>query len=222
MKLHPLLKNKDQLDIIHQILDDKVIYFDPQAPEIQEKTIEAGYEIGERLGFSSEDINVYYRPNFKEFINGNLTMYKEMFELFMDSLKSKNSLLKKIKASFFSLGAISLELEWAHWFWVVDSLDSISFDIAQKKIKKENLTDFEKIVQSITREEKLNYVNEHYVQVNDYMWVSETDPTCLIYDNEHKPYALKNGWSKDQIGEILVEWFFEMTNVRVQHVVRTH
>ena len=59
---------------------------------------------------------------------------------------------------------------------------------------------------SVTEQEKLEYLREYYISLTPYLWISKTDPSCFYYDNKHKPYALKHGWSKEQVGEILSEW----------------
>lgn len=92
------------------------------------------------------------------------------------------------------------------WLWVVDSLDTISYDLAKELKISPN---------DITYEQRLRHVKENMIELAPYLWVEESDPTVMVYDPKQKPYALKKGWSNEQLGEILQEWFYLLTEEKI-------
>lgn len=218
-EFHPILKDKEfYKKILNQISTERILLFSPQSQEIEKRNPDENYPIKDRFGFSSEDINVIWTPSFIEYFKDNINAFKEGYNFFLE--EKNKTFFKKVQSFFKAFSFVEFTFNWTGWFWVVDSLDSISHDIViekSRKINKQSKTKFDYFleVSKISYEERIKYVNKNYIKVNNNMWISESDPACLIYDPINKPYGLKDGWTTEQIGEILSEWFFVMTSEKV-------
>lgn len=212
--------------ILNEALDERVLFFNPQAPEIAPEDSEDGQKSKARYGLYSEDINGFYSPNFKEYCESLVSQYKDGVELYQDFINAPKTTLDKVLNKFSvvlsyikALNFIDFSLTQEYWVWVVDSLDTIRYDIVdetyRRKTKVFQKDVYEEKAKNITREQMLDYVCKNYEQVSERMWVSTTDPTVIVYDNLAKPYKLRDGWSVDQIGEILSEWLEMMSGKEI-------
>lgn len=172
--------------------------FSPQTMEIS-----PGDEDGmfKRSGFYAEDVTGFWMPdNFKTYIEANISAFKEAMEEF---------------GFFQAFGFLSLSLPWSGWAWVVDAKKTIPDEIVMNKIAelrranrgKKITYNYEEMVSQITPEEVQDYLSKNYLQISPAIWVSESDPSCFIYDEAFKPFALSDGWSSAQLGEIFEEWY---------------
>ena len=187
-----------------------VLKFSPQASEIQPEEDINGYTVPSRHGFYAEDITGFYNPStFKTYASANWTNFKEAWEEF----------------GFFSaFKFLSLIPPWTGWAWVVDSISTVKTDIIDDRIraeksslkKEEMYKKYKELAAAVTDEEVLVELQKHHIKINDRLWVSAGDPTCMIYDNKAKPYTLKDGWSAQQVGEILEEWTYELFKLKVK------
>lgn len=234
MKTHKLLENHDRYQkLLQEAEEEGILFFNPQAPEIQKEEDEGGYKIPARYGLNSEDINGYFTPTLKEYFQGIKDQYKAGLELYSEFIRPSNTLLgkalnclKKAGAYIKALNWIQPSIPWASWIWVVDSLATIPHDIIREQDREKkgryihNPEEYQKRIASVSREECIAYLDKNYVKVAEGMWVAENDPGVIVYDNSLKPYSLADGWSNDQVGEILTEWAEVMAGVKVLAVLR--
>jgi hypothetical protein len=102
----------------------------------------------------------------------------------------------------------------------VDAKKTIPHDIAREKatqarINKQKVLPYEELLAQVSELEAENYLKHHYTQIAPAIWVAPQDPTCFIYDEKYKPFQYKDGWSTEQMGEILEEWFEALTGHKV-------
>lgn len=229
VKFHSLLENHILYQkLITEALEERVLFFQPQAPEKSLNQVSGEYPIADREGLYSEDISGYVTPTIKDYFKLNWESYLEGYAVYTESLVPAKNIFQKIKNDFRKLSAlvkalnfVSFSTPWTHWVWVVDSLDSVAHDIVIKEMRKNHsysMDEYKAQVQKITREQKIAYLDSIYLKISDRMWVSETDPGVIVYDNHQKPYQLKDGWSYEQVGEILSEWVLLMTGEKVQAI----
>lgn len=214
MQSHWQFINLDKLPQLKGILtlaeSTGVLKFSPQSSEIQPEEEVSGYTVPSRHGFYAEDITGFYNPStFKTYVQANWSNFKEAWDEF----------------GFFSaFKFLSLIPPWTGWAWVVDSITTVRSDVVDQKIraersgkKKDEMNQkYKELCDAVTEEEILAELKKHHIKINNNLWVSTSDPTCIIYDNKAKPYALKDGWSAAQVGEILEEWCQELFRLKVK------
>lgn len=234
MKFHPLLdqvsdQNIHYKKILTESLTEGVLLFNPQAPEIQLPEMDGDSLMIERFGLYSEDISGYWRPNLSEYFNGIIGSYKDGISLYSESVKIPKTkfdnpryLAQKLLASLKALGFIQWSTPWATWIWVLDSLDTISYDVAtiQSRSIPRKDQDLTLLASKVTYEQQLQYVKDNYFELAPHLWVAKNDVGVIIYDPKAKSYGLKNGWSFEQVGEILSEWFKHMTDEPIRAKIR--
>jgi len=163
-----------------------------------------------RNGYSSEDITGFYVPDsLLDYIKANIMNYIESVKEF-----------GFIKAFSFC----SFKLPWSGWVWVVSSVGSIGYDLIDSMIREEENPEKKELLQknyheyakSFSRDEIYYYLNSHFLKLSAHIWVNRNDPTDLVYDEKYKPYNLPDGWSTEQLGQILAEWFKEITNQSIE------
>lgn len=121
------------------------------------------------------------------------------------------------------------------WVWVCDSrysvLGSESWELAEDILAQEmgyadSLDYFEKtkkilynhgndkvkpLADKLRTEEpervwQYFVTSNKYIQVADYMWVSENDPTCFVIDEKVTPFDLRDGWSGQGLTRPIAAW----------------
>lgn len=152
----------------------------------------------ERHGYSCEDITGVWNPD----------SVGAWFKCQLENFKSYYEDFGFLSA----LGSLSLRLPWSGWVWVIDSKNTIIHEIAMEKWRKvskneKTATKYDDLVKAVCPVEVITYLNEHYVLLNENLWVSKTDPSVMVFDEGAKPFKYKDGWSKEQLGEILAYWY---------------
>lgn len=234
MNFHLLLdqvsdQNIHYKKILTEAYKERVLLFNPQAPEIQLSEMDGDSLMIERFGLYSEDISGYWTPNLREYFEEIIESYKVGVSLYSEMIKyPKNKLDKprylaqKLLASLKALGFIQWSTPWATWIWVLDSLDTIAYDVAtiQSRSLPRKDQDLTLLASKVTYEQRLQYVKDNYFELSPHLWVAKNDVGVIIYDPKAKPYGLKNGWSFEQVGEILSEWFRNMTDEPIRAEIR--
>lgn len=168
--------------------------FSPQSLEIQEEDKEN--HIPKREGFYCDDINGFWLPDsFKTYIQGNIENFKEAYNDF---------------GFFAAFKFLSLKVPWSGWAWVVESKSTVKHEIAMVKwrqLKKSDKHKYDDLVKAVCPLEVNAYLKENYIQLSPACWVGKKDPSVIIFDEELKPFALKDGWSTAQLGEIFEHWY---------------
>jgi hypothetical protein len=169
-----------------------VLLYSPQTDETQIR------EDSESRGYSSEDITGFWRPGLKTYITGNVKSFKKAWQDF---------------GFFTAFKFLSLTSPWSGWVWDVSSFSSLSFYVAEAKLSELSLDERKKSRKriresalAVTQEETIKYLEADYQKVGEGMWVSKTDPSVIIYNEQLKSFDLPDGWSTEQLGEILEEW----------------
>lgn len=190
--------------VIKYAKEEGVLFWGAQTEESYKDIAEDGILIKEKNGFIAEDLNGFFYPSLKDMFELNYKWFVENREEF---------------GLFYALKQLDFSRPWSRWVWVVDSIDTVVYDIADEKFdrKRHRGEDYEKILLTITKDDVTKFLGENYQQLTPAIWVSSSDPTVMIYDKEKKPYGLKGGWSKDQMGEILEEWFKAVTDQKIQN-----
>lgn len=131
------------------------------------------------------------------------------------------------------------------WIWVVDSLklsmeeaaNELAEDILAQKMghkdsldlyeKTKNFVDFDeskKIAQDFLKNKHnqvFSFMMEKggLIQITNCLYVKESDPTCMVFDEKFLPFDLKDGWSFESIAAIISYWmliFYKQTvNVQI-------
>lgn len=122
----------------------------------------------------------------------------------------------------FTVATIPFRRVWHNWVWTVESFDVIRNDMAEAEMEKLGIeytwqardvytAKFAEIKAAYTLADIFGYLSEHYYpiasQVFFTVWVSKTDPTVIVANEEFYKYDLKDGWSDKMIGFIIQEWF---------------
>lgn len=193
----PLVKK-----VLEYAKDNKALKYSPQAVEEEE---------GRRKGYYAEDVTGFYYPeSFRDYLTYNIDAFKKAKEEF---------------GFFKAFQFLSIYWHWSSWIWVVDSKDTIKDDVVDKIIQATGKNQNERLlmrqkhseyVAKVTDEEVTKELLENYDQISPAIWVSKKDPLVIVYDKKYKPYAYKDGWSKEQIGEILSEWLFVISQEKIE------
>lgn len=191
-----MIKNNERtISVIEYAKHKGVLKYSTQSVETEE---------GRKSGYSSEDVTGFWKINLKSLINGNIETFKEMKEEF---------------GFWKALSFLHFSLTVSGWTWVIDSKDAIKHELTMMKIRegrKNNYDQYKEVYNTITEENINEYLNEHYTKITPSLYVSNTDSTVMVYDEKLKPFALPDGWTTNQLGEILEEWIEHVGNVRVK------
>ena len=178
-----------------------VLVYSPQSLE----TDDAG--LAKRKGYSAEDVTGFWSPGVKDYFCGNYYNFIKAWEEF--------GFLSAFKF-------LSLSSPWSGWTWVIDSSRAIAHEIIDSKIKKMSKKEQElarlnyaSLINKVTKEEIFESIKSDFEKINDAIWVSKHDASVIIYDEEFKRYLYPDGWSKEQIGEILSEWLEVVAQVKL-------
>lgn len=188
---------KDHPRLIQQLRYAKLtgkLLFSPQSSEIQEE--DKDNYVPYRAGFYAEDVNGFWVPDsYKIYFKANYENFMEAWEEF---------------GFFAAFKFLNFALPWSGWCWVIDAKSTIKHDIAMEAYRKNNRktnTSYDDLVAAVTAEQVNEHLKANYTQLSEGLWVSESDVSCMIYDEDLKPFALEHGWSKEQMGEILEHWY---------------
>jgi hypothetical protein len=200
IKGHPRL-----ISLIELALWTGKLKYCPQAyeTEIDEETKEV-----RRDGYYAEDVTGFWMPrDFSTYIESNVTAFKEAREEF---------------GFWAAFKFLTLSLPWSGWCFVVDAKKTLAYEIVDEyyadqvqKGHKRNYQDYDQKVNLVTPEQINEKLKQDYLQIHPAIWVSPQDPTCFIVDEQLIPFAKKDGWTTNQMGEILALWFEAMTGKKV-------
>lgn len=188
-------------------------------------------------GHQCEDIYVrlYLNPFSLDFYPHYLSKIKMWIKTsYEESLEDKVT-IKGIKKFFSWLHGMRsyLYLYDDHWTFVIDSFQSLKDDIAEE-ILAEKIGDHEKalkliksnrnsykqqydqVYSELSHEFIENYLAKDYWQINSYMWVLKTDPTCFVINEKIRKFDLPTGWSAKEILNHLGRWYYWVVNERVE------
>jgi hypothetical protein len=119
------------------------------------------------------------------------------------------------------------------WIFVIDSLSStiteISYNMAEDEMArklgyKDRITHYKKTKKIFSYDDVLKLAKEieknkkeqillemekeiGIIKVSDHIWINEADPGVMIIDETLIPFDMKNGWSPDQLAQIVEIWF---------------
>ena len=191
--------------VINSIIADaksrRVLYFTPQANEIEEEYTEPNTEhtTARREGLWCEDIDGYYSPTIKDWLKFNIEGLKEAYE--------KKEL--KYLSSYLRLGMV-----WSQWAWTIDSIKSVKYEIAFENYRKTKV-DPDIYFDKVSDAEIDTYLSEHYVKASDCLYVGKNDPSVFVADERVVPFDMKDGWSMKKLEEIMSLWHEAMTGEKV-------
>lgn len=154
---------------------------------------------------------------------------KEIYSLWFEpSSKVVPWKIKHWKTNFlFTLRLIkTISIFESSWVWTVQSLSVLKDDIVDEMMVNSEETDkcsalaAVELGLNLTRKDILNYLNKHYIKINGFMWVLQSDPTCIAVDEYAVSYDLKDGYSNYEIISVLEIWFLELFSKNITVVER--
>jgi hypothetical protein len=176
-------------------------------------------------------LNLFKTRDLKIFLKQTVELMTDIFYLWFFKTKKVTPWLPKFWKDNFKT-TINLiknaNLMQKDWVWTIEALSVFKSDIIEIKISEMSLPDGEciykvqwddkkryieywkEIEKGITRAELLKQLNEKYIQLNEYLWVSKNDSTSIIVDDTLYPFDMKDGFSNKQITKILEVWFLEV------------
>jgi hypothetical protein len=193
------LLTKNIRQVLKYAKKNKVLYFCPQEEEIETPD---QMNARDRQGFVFTDVNGFYTPS--------------LFDYFWENIKCIYQFTRDFGLKY-AFSGTSFTPSWSGWVWVVSSLDEWSEDIVVDRFGKYP-KNYNEEVAKITEQDRIDFMNDPengYISINWYMWVNKVDPTVIVYDPKNKPYDMRDGWSTEQIGEILSDWASVIGNIEV-------
>lgn len=154
-------------------------------------------------GYSCPDVNVriVLKPwsvsDIKSYLRSLVLMWKECRGL---------PLWSQLRLLWSALNPVS-----DPWIFVIDSLDTIKVTVLESLTVKSYLMHSKKQIAAVKAGDPEGIASSlGYIKVAQGLWVSNTDPTCMIVDESLTPFEMKDGWSPRQISEIVDRWFSVM------------
>ena len=113
-----------------------------------------------------------------------------------------------------------------NWIWVVESFSVIRNDLAEEALDaKYKITNIppgqykerlDKEYAAVTPDQILEYLKANAYQISNAMWVSKSDPTVIMVNEQIVLYDMKDGWSDKKVASIIRQWFYLLFSLKVQ------
>ena len=160
-------------------------------------------------GQNSADVNVFYSNRF------GWSFAKAVARWTWELVTSRDWGMAKVTHPF--------NRTWESWLFVVDSYTAQSWGYAEETVHVLfpglNRTDFKRFWAEVARIQK-TITHEQigkYLKYNDYwelrkgFYLNRSDPTCMVVDDSHYKFDMRDGWSSKMITLIINMWFCYVT-----------
>jgi hypothetical protein len=109
-----------------------------------------------------------------------------------------------------------LSLRGTYWLWCVESTYVIRDQIAEDRIepwqKGSDINAWsaklDKIRSEVTVEEVQKVLDSDYYRISTAIYARKSDPTCILIDDNLRPYDMKDGYSNQKVARFIAAWYF--------------
>ena len=122
------------------------------------------------------------------------------------------------KSWYYFKEAHPFKKKWEQWLFVVDSFKCARHEVAEAHelaklyLSHGNYKAYHKFTADLTPTITDAEVNTHLLKTGHFMvtpgfYVSESDPTCMLFNQKYFPFDLKDGWSHMYVLGLLMRYF---------------